>query len=333
MLAPGQPAYGYSREGPWGRQLRATRPSRLILASMVYNSCVNSWWRRTGGPPRNSCGILITGKTSGVKGCQPAGIISDMGFASWIVAFFLAQAPAVRDYQKATALFAKHDLAGAEAAVDESLHVDPRYVPALTLKARLAMISGRMNQARRTIEAAIAVDPKQKAPRFLLGFCLYLENDFQRSRDALALADQNDARVNLYRALSEEGLNQTDSAVRYYERSLELDPLSADARVAYARLLRRQAKLDQAESLIDEALRFAPDARNVLYEKGQCRFERGAYAQAAAFGERALVAPGPAPAEREIRFLLTRAYLKAGAREMAAKHRAIFERLPPPLVR
>src|SRR5258708_14679746 len=248
----------------------------------------------------------------------------------WIIAFFLAQA---NDYQRATTLFAKHDLAGAEAAVDESLRVDPRYIPALTLKARLAMISGRMEVARQTLQAAIAADPAQTGPRFLLGFCLYLENDFQRSREALALADQNDARVNLYRALSEEGLNQTDSAVRYYERSIELDPASADARVAYARLLRKQAKLDHPESVIDDALKFAPTARNVLYEKGQCRFERGDYAQAAEFGERALAAPGPAPSEREIRLLLTRAYLKAGAREMAAKHRAIFDRLPSPLVR
>ena len=32
MLAPGQAAYGCSREGPGGRQFRATRPSRLTLA-------------------------------------------------------------------------------------------------------------------------------------------------------------------------------------------------------------------------------------------------------------------------------------------------------------
>jgi hypothetical protein len=57
------------------------------------------------------------------------------------------------------------------------------------------------------------------------------------------------------------------------------------------------------------------------------------YAQAAEFGERALTATGPAPTEREIRFLLARAYLKAGSPEIAAKHRAIFESLPMPLVR
>jgi tetratricopeptide (TPR) repeat protein len=256
-----------------------------------------------------------------------------MTVESLLIAFLLAQAPAARDYQRATELFTRHDLNGAEAAVEESLHADAQYVPALVLKARLAMISGRMDDAQRALETAVAADPKQSAPRFLLGFCLYLENDFQSAREALALADQNDARVSLYLALSEEGLNHTDVAIEYYDRSLKLDQANANARVAYSRLLRKQGNLDRAESLIDAALRFASDARAVLYEKGQCRFERGMYAQAAEFGERALTATGPAPTEREIRFLLARAYLKAGSPEIAAKHRAIFESLPMPLVR
>lgn len=256
-----------------------------------------------------------------------------MVIEGWIIAFLLAQHPAAIDYKKATELFAKRDLQGAEAAVEESLHVDPQYAPALVLKARLAMIAGRMEVARRSIEAAIAADPKQSGPRFLLGFCLYLENDFQAARDALALADQNDARVNLYTALSEEGLNHPDAAIQNYERSLKLDHANAEARVAYSRMLRKQGKPDRAESLIDEALKFAPNARDVLYEKGQCQFDRGLFAQAAAFGERALAVPGTAPTEREIRFLLVRAYLKAGDRDTAAKHRAVFESLPMPLVR
>src|SRR5947209_13255824 len=124
----------------------------------------------------------------------------------WLIAFLLAQPPAATNYQQAAELFTKHDLPGAEAAVEESLHLDPQYVPALALKARLAMIAGRMDVARRALAAAIAEDPKQSGPRFLLGFCLYLDNDFQGARDALARADQDDARVSLYIALSEEGM-------------------------------------------------------------------------------------------------------------------------------
>jgi len=247
----------------------------------------------------------------------------------WLLALFLAQSPAAGDYQKASEFFARHDLRRAEAAVEESLRADPHYIPALTLKARLAMISGRMDVARDTLEAAVAADPKSAVARFLFGFCLYLENDFQGALAALARADPNDARVVLYQALSEEALNHTDSAMALYEHSLHLDAVNADARVAYSRLLRKEGKLDRAEALIAAA----PDSRSVFYEKGQCSFERGQYKQAAEFGERALAAAGPAPSDREIRFLLTRAYLKAGNPDLAAKHRAIFESLPIPLVR
>src|SRR5260370_21405273 len=113
------------------------------------------------------------------------------------------------------------------------------------------MFAGRMDVARRARAAAIAADTKQSGQRFLLGFCLYLDNDFQGARDALARADQNDARVILYIALSEEGMNHSDAATLYYERSLKLDPVNAQARVAYSRLLRRQRHLDATERLVD----------------------------------------------------------------------------------
>jgi hypothetical protein len=60
------------------------------------------------------------------------------------------------------------------------------------------------------------------------------------SKALFALADQNDARVSLYIALSEEGLNQPNAAIQFYERSLKLDHVNTEARAAYSRLLRRQ---------------------------------------------------------------------------------------------
>jgi Tfp pilus assembly protein PilF len=247
----------------------------------------------------------------------------------WLFAFLLVQSLGAKDYHRAAQLFARQDLQGAEAAVEQSLRGDPQYIPALTLKARLAMIGGRMEDARRTLDIALAVDPKQPGAKFLLGFSFYLENNFQAALDEFAHSDPNDARVSLYKALSAEGLNHVDSAIEFYERSLKLDPVNGDARVAYSRLMRKLGKLDRAESLINAA----PDSRSVFYEKAQCRFERGSYEQAAELGERALATPGPAPSEREVRFLLARAYLKAGKPDLAGKHRAIFENLPMPLVR
>ena len=200
-------------------------------------------------------------------------------------------------------------------------------------KARQAMISGNMGGAESLLKSAIAADPQSASARFLLGFCLYLENDFERARAALALADQNDARVNLYLALSEEGLGRSEAATAFYKRALQRDPRNTETLVAYARLLRKLGQAEQAETVVDTALKIAPGAKDVLYAKGQCLFDRGEYARAAESGERALAAEGPAPSEREIRFLLARAWLKAGNPELAAKHRAIFESLPMPLVR
>ncbi|HVW87471.1 MAG TPA: tetratricopeptide repeat protein [Bryobacteraceae bacterium] len=203
----------------------------------------------------------------------------------------------------------------------------------LVSKARQAMIAGQMETAEKLLQAAVSADPGSPGPRFLLGFCLYLENDFNRAEAALALADQKDARVNLYRALSEEGLGHVEAATGFYKQALRLAPRDTETHVAYARLLRKLGQREQAETLIDAALKITPGGRDVLYAKGQCLFDRGEYAHAAEFGERALSAQGPAPSDREIHFLLTRAYLKAGKPDLSAKHRAVFESLPMPLVR
>jgi len=256
-----------------------------------------------------------------------------MVIGGWLLTLLLAQPSVSAEYQRAQQLFAHNDLTGASAAVEESLRGDPDYVPSLILKARLSMIAGAMDVAERSLRTASSSEPKNRQVRFLLGFCLYLENDFDDALTVLAAADQNDARTMLYTGLAHEGLGQDDAAAEAYRRAVSLDAANTEAHIAFGRLMRKQGKTEQAERHIDEALKLSPGARDALYEKGQCQFDRGEYLKAAETGELALAAKGPAPAERDIRFLLTRAYFKAGNREMAAKHRAVFESLPMPLVR
>src|SRR5262245_27180494 len=245
---------------------------------------------------------------------------------------FLAQS-AVEIYQRANALLDRRDFEGARVAVEEALHADPKMVPALMLRAKLAIHSNQLDDAQKTLETAQAVQPADRAVRFLLGFVFYLKNDFERARAALLVADSNDARVVLYRGLTEEALNHPEDAARNYERAIQLDKSGADPRIAYGRLLLAQGKPDRAETWIDQALKLAPRSVDALYEKGRCLFERGEFAAAVEFGERALAAPDAAALERRIRYLLVRAYTKTGDRESAAKHQAAFERLPNPLVR
>jgi len=248
----------------------------------------------------------------------------------WLLLFAQSE-PA--GYANAARAFAAHDFPAAEAAVNEALHESPGYAPALLLKARLSMMQGRMDDAVGALKRAIAEDPARAESRFLLGFAYYLENDFEQADAALAKADQKDGRVLLYRAMSAEGLNHPDAAGDFYRRAIQADPRGTDARIAWARLLRKEGDMAQANKLVEEAFAISPEARDVLYEKGLSLLDSGQYLQAVDFGQRALRAPGAVPTEREIRFLLFRAWQKAGNAEMAAKERAIFEKLPLPLVR
>jgi Tfp pilus assembly protein PilF len=245
---------------------------------------------------------------------------------------FLAQS-ATEVYRRAGALLEKRDLDGARAAVDEALRLDPKLVPALALKAKLAINDDRLEEAHRLLDTAIALAPRQRDLRFLLGMTLYLKNDFDPALRALAAADPIDARVSLYKAMTEEALNHSEAAISHYERALELDPKGVDQRVAFARLCFALGRLDRAEALADEALRLDPRSPAALYEKGRCLFEGAEFRSAAEAGERALAGPGSAPLERRIRHLLIRAYGKIGDAEAASRHQAVFDRLPNPLVR
>lgn len=256
-----------------------------------------------------------------------------MLLASWLLPVLLFAQPAPPDYSKAAQSFARQDFSAAAAALGQALRENPNYAPALILQARLSIMSGQMDQARTALDHILSKNPDAHDARFLLGFLFYLENDFESADTALAAADQSDARVLLYRAMSAEGLNRNEAAHDFYRRAIHADTRGSDARIAYARLLRKEGDSVQSAKLIDEALVHSPASRDVLYEKGLSLLDGGHYREAVDFGQRALAAPGAVPTEREIRFLLVRAWQKAGDPAMAAKERALFEKLPMPLVR
>ena len=74
------------------------------------------------------------------------------------------QSPGYAAYEKANALFVAKKLPEAVAAVDEALRLDPKLVPALTLKAKLAMAVYQLDVAQRCLEQALAIDPERLTP-------------------------------------------------------------------------------------------------------------------------------------------------------------------------
>jgi tetratricopeptide (TPR) repeat protein len=267
---------------------------------------------------------------------------------AWIVlllgTFAQAALPAQQEtaaaaYRKANAHFDRREFEQSLAAVEEALRLDPRFVPALTLKARLAMAANRYEIARECLERAVELEPQTAGVHFLLGFCRYVENDFKGALSPLERAAQlkpENGPTQFYLAMTLEALGRTDEAIAAYENTLKLEKSGAalaDPLVAYARLLFTQGRYGESEKLIDRALGVEPTSRDGYYEKGRLLMERREYTKAIEHGKKALSLAGEGTTDAQIHFLLARAYQRTGQNELAASHLAKHRAAPQSLRR
>lgn len=248
--------------------------------------------------------------------------------------YLLASAQDGQDaYRRANELFNQQRYEQSLAAVEEALRQSPRMVPALTLKARLAMAANRYDVARQCLRQAVEIEPQNSRVQFLLGFCLYVENDFKNAQPVLLQSTRlapDDAQAAFYLAMTFEALGRTEEAIAAYETTLKLTKTGgaalADPLVAYGRLLYTLGRYEESEKLIDRALIAETSSRDAHYEKGRLLMERRDYAKAIDQGKQALAALGEGTTDAQIHFLLARAYGKNGQKELSefhlAKHRA-----------
>jgi tetratricopeptide (TPR) repeat protein len=247
---------------------------------------------------------------------------------------------AQEEYRAANALFQQHRFAEAGEALDRALHADPKFVPAWILRGRLAMAVDRFDVARPAFERAVELAPDSAQTRFMLGFLLYVANDFGQARGVLTKAaalDPANADAVFYLAMTEEALAHPEEAQKDYERAIELQETAgrpnADTHTAYGRLLFAQERYEESARQVARVLRIDPSSRDGRYELGRLYFEAGKFALAAAEGEKAMQAKGLGTTDRQIHFLLTRAYAKAGDESRAEQHRKLFEASAPTLRR
>ncbi len=223
----------------------------------------------------------------------------------------------------------------AASALEPLLAREPDNVEALLLAGRIELARDSPSQAKTYLERAVKLSPKLAGAHFLLGLCLYIDNDFKPALAALEAANTlkpNDGGTLLYLALTFEGLAQTNDALRTYPAAIARNP-SAEATLAFARFLFTLSRYDEAQTQVNESLRRDAKDRAAHYEQARLHFEAGRYAQCAAAAELALTLPGSSAAERPLHFLLARAYGKLNESGLAARHREAFERIPPRLVR
>jgi predicted Zn-dependent protease len=231
-------------------------------------------------------------------------------------------------YDRAHALFEKGQFDAALGELDTALRADPRLVPALTLKAKLAMAINRYDVARECLDRAVAADPADGYPQFLLGFLFYRQDrmpDAERELRKAQKLNPSDPRAALYLGLTEETMGRGAEALAQYERSMRLEEAGghpqAEAWITCARLLMVNGDLDRAGKLLADAVRMEPNSRDAQFESARLALREGHTAEAIAAGEKALRLSGDT-ADRQIHFLLVQAYRMAGRDAEASPHAA-----------
>lgn len=235
--------------------------------------------------------------------------------------------PGYAAYERANALFVAKRLPEALAATEESLRLDPKLVPALTLKAKLAMAAYRLDVARQCLEQALALDPRAAYAQFLYGLQAYLENDVKSALPRFRKARQlnpNDPRAALYLGLTIESLGQPAEAMSLYEEAVRLErsegKLQAETLLPGARLLLLLGRVEECERWIRQAAKLSPNSRDAHFELARLLLKKGDAAQAAAEGETALGLSEGVVTDAAIHYLLIRAWQQNGMPDRAAMH-------------
>ena len=253
----------------------------------------------------------------------------------WLLALQLSIPPQQQHYNNAEADLAKMQFSEAQGEVDLALHLDPNFVPALILKARLALFAHRPDIAKSCLIKAVIVDPSSENAQFFLGMFFYLQNDFNLSLSPLEKAQTLSPKAPLppfYLAMSKEALGDAPGALRLYEEaealSPEKNPQAAAIFVAHGRLLFSLGRYEESIAKDQLAIEADSQSRDAFYERAKGLEHQGLYSAAARDGERALTLPEFGTSDSQIHFLLGNVYLKLNQPERAASHLAKFHAAP-----
>lgn len=210
-------------------------------------------------------------------------------------------------------LFA-HDERKAEAEYRTAIALDPGYALAHQWYGTALLMEGNMPEARRQLEAAVALQPVATATNVELGMEAYFDHRYARAvsytRQAL---DLNPKRMDswLILGLSQEQLGDAKDALASFRRFGDACKCQAEARLfqagAYARMGRREDALAALRAAVANAAAVPPDEVAIAFIQLGDRTRALAYMRRVKFkspSERVFLALDPRmdPVRRDSRF-------------------------------
>jgi tetratricopeptide (TPR) repeat protein len=252
----------------------------------------------------------------------------------WLLALQLAVGPA-QHYENAQQDFAQRKFPEAVSEVNTALHESPYMVPALVLKARLAVFAHRPDVAKSCLIRAITADPASEEAQFFLGLLYYMQNDFKLAISPLQTARTLSPKSPLpvfYLAMTQEALGNAPQALELYQQaesfSPEKSPQSASILVAYGRLLFLIGRFKDSIEKDRRAIEGDAESRDAHYELAKGLGHEGDFKDAALEAERALTLPEFGTSDAQIHFLLANLYLKLEQPDLANAHLEKFQAAP-----
>jgi tetratricopeptide (TPR) repeat protein len=252
----------------------------------------------------------------------------------WLLALQIAVGPA-QHYEKAKQEFAQREFSAAVSEVDAALHESPNMVPALVLKARLAVFGQRPDVAKSCLITAITADPTSEEAQFYLGAFYYQQNDFKLAISPLETAQTISPKNPLpvfYLAMTEEALGNAAKALERYQQAEDLTPEKspehASILVAYGRLLSLMGRFKESTDKERRAIEEDPHSRDAHYELARALGHEGDFKEAALEGEQALTLPELGTSDAQVHFLLARLYGRLKQPDLANAHLEKFQAAP-----
>ena len=253
----------------------------------------------------------------------------------WLLALQLSLPPQQQHYDNARDALSRMQFGPADAEVDLALRADPNYVPALILKARLALFAHQPDIAKSCLIKAVIVDPSSESAQFFLGMFYYLQNDFSLGISPLEKArvlSPKDPLPPFYLAMSKEAMGDAPGALEFYQEaealSPEKTPQTASILVAHGRLLYSLGRFEESIAKDRLAIEADSQSRDAFYERAKGLEHQGKYQAAVEDGEKALTLPELGTNDSQIHFLLGNVYLRLNKPDLAAAHLAKFHAAP-----
>jgi tetratricopeptide (TPR) repeat protein len=249
----------------------------------------------------------------------------------WLLALQLAVSPA-QHYENAKQDFAQKKFPEAVSEVNIALHENPYMVPALVLKARLALFAHRADVAKSCLITAITADPTSEEAQFFLGLFYYNQNDFKLALSPLQTAQTLSPKSPMpvfYLAMTHEAMADATQALDLYQQaenlSPEKSPQSALIHLAYGRFLLTQGRTQDGIEEVRQAIQGDPESREAHYELAKELDQEEDFKNAALEAELALTLPALGTSDAQIHFLLSRLYRELKQPDLAKAHLEKFQ--------